>query len=256
MGQVRIMVIEDEPIIAEDIIACLEDRGYEVSDQFYSGEKALPAIEKDPPDLILLDIMIEGDLDGIQVGKIIRRKFNIPFIFLTSYSDKATIERAKEADPAAYLVKPFDEQDLQPAIEIALHNYAKKQALAEVQQKEEAENSETESNEAEELFIHDTFFVKHKGRFLKVGIQEILWAEAMDNYTYIQTSKEKYLLSSTLKKVENKLHKHAFLRVHRSYLINLEHISSIEDQYLIIHRERIPIGNTYRAELMKRISFL
>ncbi len=123
MSKVKILIVEDEVIIAKDIAAYLEIAGYMVIGIAHDSEKALDYIHSLAPDFILLDINIEGTKDGIEVAEVIKKKYDIPFIFLTSYSDKETLSRAKEVNPSGYIVKPFDEHDLMSSITIALHNY-------------------------------------------------------------------------------------------------------------------------------------
>ena len=123
MPKIKILVIEDEAIIAKDIAAYLQLGGYMVIGIAHDSEKALDYIHNLAPDFVLLDINIEGTKDGIQVAEVIKSKYNIPFIFLTSYSDSETLNRAKEVNPYGYIVKPFNENDLLSSITIALHNH-------------------------------------------------------------------------------------------------------------------------------------
>jgi CheY-like chemotaxis protein len=116
----EVLVLEDEAIVADDIRATLEKLGYSAPRALASAEEALCAVGSTPPDLALLDIRIKGSMDGIDVAHWLREK-GVPVIFLTSYSDDATLQRARDAEPYGYLLKPFGEQELRTAIEIALH---------------------------------------------------------------------------------------------------------------------------------------
>jgi DNA-binding NarL/FixJ family response regulator len=120
MPPTRILIVEDEPAIAHDIAAILTADGYYVCGIAHSSTKAMDYLVTKSPDIALLDISIKGDKDGIDIAHIIKKKYNIPFIFLTSYADKETIERVKETAPYGYIVKPFKERDLAPVIEVAL----------------------------------------------------------------------------------------------------------------------------------------
>ena len=126
MTEIRILIVEDEPIIAEDISSALEKNEYKVSAIVYDKEEALSELLKNTPDLALLDINLDGKQDGIEIAEIIARDHHIPFVFLTSYSDKGTLEKAKHTEPSGYIVKPFSEAGLYSTIEIALHNFAQK----------------------------------------------------------------------------------------------------------------------------------
>lgn len=116
----QILVIEDEAIIAEDIQMILEDLGYLVPKIIYRSEDAIDYLSFHNPDLVLCDINIKGAMDGIQVCDLIRRKKKLPFVYLTSLSDHETIQRASLTMPYGYIIKPFDESDLNSAIKVAL----------------------------------------------------------------------------------------------------------------------------------------
>lgn len=110
MSKVKILVAEDELIIAEDIRMMLENLGYEVIGTVPDYTEAIELIDKNPPDVILIDILLAGEKDGIALAETIREKHNLPFIFITSHSDAATVERAKSVHPDGYIVKPFEKR--------------------------------------------------------------------------------------------------------------------------------------------------
>ena len=127
--QKRILIVEDEMIIAEDIKRSLLNYDYGITDKVTSGAKALASIKKDQPDLILMDIKIEGELDGIDTTSKIAQYFTIPVVYLTANADQATLERAKNTNPYGYLVKPFEEIDLNATIQIAFSKFESEQEL-------------------------------------------------------------------------------------------------------------------------------
>lgn len=120
MRRPKILIIEDEVAIACDIAFNLEDHGYIIAEVFHSAEDGLAYLEKNKVDLVMLDINLEGDLTGIDVARYIDKELGIPFIFLTSYSDADTVNKAAHTFPSGYLVKPFKEDDLAPAVQMAL----------------------------------------------------------------------------------------------------------------------------------------
>ena len=122
--QITAVIVEDEVIIAEDLKEILEELGYHVPDTAVSAEEAIDLIRNEKPDIVLVDIMLKGRMDGIELAKIINDSFDIPFIFVTSHADRATIERAKKTRPHGYIVKPFEEEDIFAAVEIAMNNFA------------------------------------------------------------------------------------------------------------------------------------
>jgi DNA-binding NarL/FixJ family response regulator len=123
MPQLSILIVEDEPLVAEDIAGHLESIGFIVSGIAYSGKDAIQKLQEQRPDAVLLDVTLEGKMDGIDVAHHINEHYKIPFIFLTSHADKFTVERVKATKPGAYLVKPFDENDLFTSLEMAVSNY-------------------------------------------------------------------------------------------------------------------------------------
>lgn len=234
----KIYIVEDEPIIAETIQTALSKEGYEIAGMSDNAKEALFDIEQLQPDIILLDINLEGTIDGIELAGFIRKKFAIPFIFLTSYSDDQTLERVKEQDPAGYIVKPFNERNLKTSIELALHK--SKQKITETL---------TSADD-------DSIFIKVKNELLRVDFKDILFIEAFDNYCFVVTARQKHLVSFTLKKLEEKLPQQMFLRVHRSYVVNLSRINSLQDGDAFIENHRIPVSLSYKEQLMERINTL
>ena len=127
----KIMIVEDESIIAEDIRMSLINNGYVVSSVISTGEKAIEKVKEDKPDLILMDIMLAGKMDGIQTAGMIQTIFNIPVIYLTAYCDDKIIERAKITSPFGYLIKPFKDRELYIAIEMSLYKHKLEMELKE-----------------------------------------------------------------------------------------------------------------------------
>lgn len=125
MPKIKILIVEDDAIIAHDIRQCLEALDYQVTSNVYSAEDAYASIENDPPHLIILDINLGKGLDGISIGEKLRDHYNIPFVYLTAFGGNQIIERAKQTQPMGYLIKPFKEKDLYAAIEVALYNYSR-----------------------------------------------------------------------------------------------------------------------------------
>lgn len=125
MTNEKIMIVEDEKIVALDIKDSLEHFGYSVPCMADSGEDAIKFIDQYRPDLILMDIVLKGKIDGIEAAKEIRDNYNIPVIYLTAYSDEKTLQRAKLTEPFGHILKPFDERELRTNIEIALYKQEK-----------------------------------------------------------------------------------------------------------------------------------
>lgn len=227
-----ILVVEDEPLIADDISGILKDNGYGVIGPVDNAEEATQALSKSKPNLVLLDIQIKGAKDGIQLASEVRSRYKLPFIFVTSFYDQTTLDRAKVTQPQAYIVKPFDEKDLLINLEMALFKYAKP------------------------VLSSEKFFVKEKNEMVALEAKDILYAEAFDNYCKVFTEKKSYIISHTLKQVEGKLLSKAFIRVHRSYLVNFEKVTAINESTIYLGLIKIPLAQSYRQELIERITIL
>ena len=119
----RVLIVEDEGLIAHDIAARLEQAGYEVAGIAESGEETLRKVAESAPHLILMDIRIKGDLDGIETAARVQQKFDVPIIYLTAHSDRQTLDRAKLTAPFGYLTKPLQQANLQTSIEIAIYKH-------------------------------------------------------------------------------------------------------------------------------------
>jgi PAS domain S-box-containing protein len=128
-SQTKVLIVEDEAIVACDIERRLLKAGYSVPGIAASGDEALAKVEQTAPDLVLMDIHLQGDSDGIAVAAEVRNRFQLPVVFLTAYADKATLERAKATEPFSYLVKPISHVNLANTIEIALYKHRVEQEL-------------------------------------------------------------------------------------------------------------------------------
>ena len=135
MEKEQILIVEDERIVGDDIKMIVQRLGYTVSGIAFSGEEAIKKIEKMQPDLVLMDIVLEGEMSGIDAAEIIRSRFNIPVVYLTAYSDKKTLERAKITEPFCYILKPFEDRDLHSTIEMALYKHKTRNMLMESEEK-------------------------------------------------------------------------------------------------------------------------
>lgn len=123
MSRIRVLIVEDEPLIAEHIATYLDNNDFEVSAISYDWDDAAGQLKDNTPDVVLLDINLEEERDGIQLAKLINEKYHLPFLFLTAHSDKNTLQKAKDVNPGGYIVKPYNERTIAASIEIALSNY-------------------------------------------------------------------------------------------------------------------------------------
>lgn len=123
MKNTRILVVEDDPTASFLLTNQLKKLGYSVTAAVTSGEDAIKEAENNPPNLVLMDILLEGEMDGVEAADKIRAQFNIPVVYLTAYSDEKLLQRAKITEPFAYIIKPFKERELHSNIEMALYRH-------------------------------------------------------------------------------------------------------------------------------------
>jgi DNA-binding NarL/FixJ family response regulator len=123
-NKIRVLIVEDEPAIAEHIAAYLDNNDFSVSGIAYDNADALEELRVNTPDVVILDINLSEEKDGIDIAALINEKYQLPFLFLTAHSDKQTLNRAKSVNPSGYIVKPFNERTLQASVEIAITNHA------------------------------------------------------------------------------------------------------------------------------------
>ena len=247
---INILVTEDESIVRKDIERCLGNLGYNVIASADNGEDAISLAMKHKPDLALMDIMIKGDMNGIAAAEEIKRNMDIPVVFLTAYADESTLNEAKMAETHGYILKPFKDVDIQTAIEMALHKHGKER---EIKQETDFLRSLTEHKEDS-----DVIFVKNRSRLVRVKNEDLLFVEALKDYVVVHTRTESYTIHSTMKDVETKLVGSDFLRVHRSFIVNIDAIQSIKYAMISIEGmdKEIPVGGSYKDSLAERINLL
>jgi two-component system, LytTR family, response regulator LytT len=250
MAKVKILIVEDESIVAKDIQSLLKQLGYLVTAVVNSGDKAVAEIEDRRPDLVLMDIMLKGKMSGIDAAGIIKDRFGLPVVFLTAYADDDTLEKAKITEPYGYIMKPFKEKELQTTIEMAIYKHEKD---VQVKRERDLYYSIIENKESK-----DSIFVRADYRLNKVSFDDIFYVEALKDYVVINTSDNSYTTHTTMKEMVRILPPKDFVRIHRSFIVNLNKIYSIKYPDLVIEGKMkvLPIGGLYRKELYSRLNLI
>ncbi|TNE56130.1 MAG: response regulator transcription factor [Bacteroidetes bacterium] len=248
MGQINVLVVEDESIVSKDIQHSLKKLGYQVVGAAATGDKALELARETNPDIVLMDIMLKGDMNGIEVAEVVKNELNTPVIFLTAYADESTLSKAKVTEPYGYIIKPFKEIDLHTSIEMALYKHKKS---LELEKERDYLYSLVDNKEQSDGFI----FVKSNSKLVKLNTSDIYFIEALKDYVVINTLETRYTIHSTMKEIETKMGKTEFIRVHRSFIVRIDKIASIDYPNLHLENDKkvIPIGGSYREDLNKRI---
>ena len=241
---VRILIIEDEILLSQDITIRLSKMGYMVVGAAQSYNQAVAMLNEETPDIAIVDIRIKGDKDGIEVGRYINENMDIPFIFLTSHADEQYVERAKAVSPYAYMLKPFNDREIQIAIEMALLNFSQNKPEAGISKQQEHDQTDNEV-----LPVKNSFFLKKDLHYEKVSFNDTLWLEAESNYTVFYTKNGKYIYSTVLKHIEVKLPQPQFLRVHRSYIVNVGNVTGFDRTMLYVGEKSVPVSKQYQEKV-------
>jgi len=251
MAAKKIVVVEDESIVSKDIQQSLKKLGYNVVGAAATGEKAIELVDEFEPDLVLMDIMLKGQMSGIDAAGVIKERHSIPVIYLTAYADENTLSKAKVTEPYGYIIKPFKEVDIHTSIEMALYKHEKNQ---EVEKERDLLFSIVDGQGG----ASDIIFVKSKSRQVKLNTREIYFVEALKDYVVINLLGSRYTIHSTMKDIERKLNGGDFIRVHRSFIVRLDKIAAIEQSNLFLENEKksVPIGGSYKIDLQKKLKFV
>ena len=240
----RILIVEDEELFASHLEMQLDDFGCEVIGIAKNGKAALSHLRETDADLILMDINIQGSYDGIELADMLTEEFNLPIIFMTSNEDDLTFNRAKRVDPAAFLVKPFSGVQLKRTIELATKS-----------------PNEPLLDDASSIEPHhDTqfLFVKKKNEIHKIQKSDIYYLEADGRYTRIYTKGEFFLVRKPLKEVFELMPENSFIRCHRSYIVNMDKVKSVnlEDDLVVLEERSVPLSKREKDRLLDKLNWI
>ncbi|WP_421920984.1 LytR/AlgR family response regulator transcription factor [Marinifilum sp.] len=235
----RILIVETEYVLEEEILCRLFELGHDIVKTVYTANDALNYLNNNEVDIVLIEMNMEAELDGFQLAETIDGTFKLPCIFLSSNSIQANIEKVKNAYPSAILMHPYSLQQIHLSITIAINNYRRSLNSFEP---DKLDNVSLD-------LLNNCLFLKKNNLFERVDLDEIYWCKAESNYTLIHTEKGEYIYSMVLKKIEEKLTSSHFLRVHRSYLVNLSKIDGFEGKMIIIDNTHIPVTKCYREKV-------
>lgn len=223
----KVLIVEDELLLAEDIATDLADFGFEISGMFTSGEACVNAFNDLQADVVVMDIRIKGAYDGIETAQRINAIRRTPVVYLTSNSDRMTLSRLLDTHPSAYITKPYHKNDLMMAIEMAVRTV-----------------NTLPSPKPEELLL-----IKVGSHYKKLRLAGICYLEADGSYTRFHLESESHIVSYNLRHFENTIRNEQFIRIHRSYIINTAHVTGISGQYLVICGQKLPVSKPFRNKV-------
>lgn len=241
---VKILVVEDELLVGSRIASKLASFGYEVTGVLPHGDKAISHVKENNVDIILLAIDLKGKTDGIETAKEIQKHFSVPVVYLTANADEAILRKAKIIKPSVCNSKPCN---LQHAIELTICRMAEKQTDLIVA---------VENNDSRHCILKDRIFIRSRDKMMKIMVPDILYIEADRNYSQVFTKQKEYLLSLTLKAIEQKLSVDTFVRIHRSYIINVLQVDEVAENHVIIGPKAIPMSPVLKDSLLKKLQTL
>jgi two-component system response regulator LytT len=250
MSQVKVLLVEDELIFSELLTMHLEELGYEVLGPCPTAAEARPMFQAQRPDLLVLDVGLRGETDGIELARELLTLQSTPLIFITAFTDRETFDRARTLAPSAYLNKPFTALSVQSAVELALQNFVRPEAPT-----PEPED-EPITQWANDMLVRDAFFLKERNMLVKVRQQDVLWIEADGRYSMlVRAGGRKHALRITLRDLAASLPPQMFVQVHRSVIINANHLEQIDpvDGTVTVSGHSLPLGRSYKDHLLRRL---
>lgn len=255
----NVLIVEDDPMFSLVLTTLLRKDGYRVVGPVDNGPEALSLFSVNSVDLILMDVNIRGSLDGIETASRLLAQRPVPLIYLTGQTDRATLDRAKATFPAGYLVKPFSNESVRVAIELAIQNFARQQHPATVTATSDAlppDSDGAAANRETILQIDNHLFIRQNYQFLKVRLADILFIEADNNYIVLQTTTQKFALRMPLASALERIQYDKLVRVHRSFVVNITNMDSFSDTEISMGKHLIPIGKNYKSDFLRSFHYL
>jgi DNA-binding LytR/AlgR family response regulator len=244
MSQIRILATEDDALHEEMLRITLENLGYDLIDVLFKPSDLFKKIAATKPDLLLMDIDLGDEMSGIDLIKEVNRRYDIPVIYVTSFADSDTFNEAKLTFPAAYIVKPYVELELQRAIELAISN--------------RNSNPSAAKGWTGNFLLNKYIYIKQNQTLVKFELSAIQLIEAYDKYCFIYAEGKKIMVRARLKDISEQLPSDIFCQVHRSFVVNFNAIEKIElkTHSIYISGKRVSISKTYKPDLFSRLNFV
>jgi len=244
MKNYKVLAVEDDPLFVIHLEQHLEEMEHDLVGITDNSDKVYDMVSVLKPDLILMDISINGSLDGVALATLLRKDFDTPIIFLTANNDIKIYQETKNLPNTLHLIKPFDRITLDSSIESLMKLYIRKQPTPE---------------ETVEQWDEEAFFVKIDSKRIKLTIADILFIQADGNYCYLNTLHAKrFAIKSSLKKMMGKLPPNFFEQIHRRYLVQFEKIESLDlrKSEVTVGGIVLPLGGQYKDGLQSRMNLI
>ena len=251
--KISILIVEDEAVIALELAAGLERDGYHIAGIADTAEEARAIFSQESVDIVLMDIHIRGERDGVDTAGDLMGMRAVPIVYLSALTDAGTVERVKGTRPAAFLTKPYSMPNVRIAIELALANFAVNRESPAGLRVVGPERAGADKEMI--LQLEDSIFVKNNVQFVKIALRDILYLEADNNYVQLYTPERKFALRVSLGHLLEKIQFGKLVRIHRSYAVNIDRMSSFSDGEVCIGKLTLPLGRNYREEFLNKFYF-
>jgi len=246
-AKLNIVVVEDEPIIGDHVILTLRSLGFRPWGPAITLNEAKGYINRGPVDLVLIDINLDGQHDGIELGFFLKKYHNIPHVFLTANTDEQTVQKAKQTLPMGFVVKPFRREELYTSIEIALSNWK-------VLQSDKVNSMGSTQVGAEKPRF---FYVPIDGNKVKIFTDEIVLISSAHVYVEISMMDgQKYLVRSSMSQFLTNLPTSRFVRIHRSHCVNMSYAERFDGRNLWVKGHPLPVSKSYKDDLVRKFPSL
>ena len=237
----KILLVEDEELYADQVEILVDKMGHQLIGICDSSDKVMRVLDHDKPDLVLMDVHINGEYDGIELAEMIKRDHVLPIIFITSLRDDLTFKRAERVGATNFIIKPFDQLQLQRAIDLAVKK----------------PKSDSSDNDISNIGS-DHFYIKQGGKLTRVGFDEIFYLSADGHYCNVHTANKKYVIRISLVQLADKIPNDFFLQTHRTFIINKNQIKSVnlKENTIDLNGRVIPISKRNRAMVIKSLGLV
>ncbi|MCH2229941.1 MAG: response regulator transcription factor [Crocinitomicaceae bacterium] len=214
--KITFLIVEDDVLISEHLKSIILEMGHDVTDLCSDAKHAYASIERNQPDVALLDIRMHGEDQGIQVASRLN-KMGIPFIYITSFSDKNTVQSAVFQEPKGYIIKPFTPEEIQESIQKVVDEFDANHVM-----------------------------LRHSLQNEQVAIQDIIYIQSDNVYLEVRTKNKRYIIRNTLSALLKEVNSTSIVRIHRSYAVNVSYISRYNKSSVFIGEEQFPISRKYK----------
>lgn len=251
-----ILIVEDEELYADQLEMLVDKLGYDHLGTVDNSADTLAKIKEVPPDLILMDVHINGEHDGIELAGLIQEKRLIPIIFITSLQDDLTFKRASRTGPLNFLVKPFNQLQLQRTIELTVRKLTDSSSIASTTNAAPAAAAKKQEWKSDFLF-QEHFFIKTRQQLEKVAIADVLYLEADGHYCLVHTEQRKFLVHQAMTELAARLPNN-FINTHRSYLVNLARITAVDvqDNIVKLGTHQVPMSRRSKDSVLERLDWI